>query len=128
MVIEILVDPVEDRWEAFLSERLPPIIDGCIKGHILALFQQAMKKVSPEDIYELLPMALPTTHHYEHFGTTLRGIAKYPIDEWMKKERPVMTSTMWINFVRLIAQQDTENLTDILDMTEAIAKSGICPR
>ena len=59
---EILIDPDAGIWEAFLPEGLPPIIDDCIKGHILALFQEALSKVSPDDIYDMLPMTLPKTH------------------------------------------------------------------
>jgi hypothetical protein len=128
MVIEVRVDSEEGTWEAFLSERLPPIIDDCIKGEHLAAFQKAMGKVSPDEIYDLLPMTFPKTHNLVHNGKVLRGISKYPIDEWMKKDRPVMTSLMWVTFVRAVAMHDVENLTHILDLTDSIAKSGICPR
>ena len=63
MVVDIIIVPDAGRWEAFLSERLPPSIDDCIKGHRLALFQEALNKVSPDDMYDMLPMTLPKTHH-----------------------------------------------------------------
>jgi hypothetical protein len=98
------------------------------RGIDLAMFQAAMGNVSADEIYDLLPLTLPKTHNLVHKGKVLRGISKYPIDEWMKKERPYMTGMMWITFVRAIAMHDAENLAYIIDMTESIAKSGICPR
>ena len=88
LVVEIRVDATKNKWEAFLSERLPTIVDDCLKTHRLELLNRGIKKLSPEEIYECLPVLLPQTHHLSVDGFEMQGIAKYPIDVWIEEKRP----------------------------------------
>ena len=39
-----------------------------------------------------------------------------------------MTGMMWIIFVRMVAENGMEIMAGILEMTDNIVKTGICPR
>ena len=125
LVMEVCTDPEKDEWEAFISERIPQVIDDCIKAANLADLEKAFGKLTPEKVYSCFPVLLPKTNHYVHNGFVLRGIAKYPVDEWMKKERPVMTAQMWVLLVRTIAEQDKVNLGAMFEKADHYVKNGV---
>ena len=64
-------------WPAFSAACIPQILDDEIKGYY-AHFFMAATKFTPDEFKDVIPMAVPMTHHFE--GSEL--IAKYPVDQW----------------------------------------------
>ena len=64
-------------WAASPTERIPEILGDEIKGHY-ARFFAATKKLTPDELKDVIPMASPKTHHFE--GRKL--IAKNPVGQW----------------------------------------------
>eukprot|EP00959_Pyramimonas_sp_CCMP1952_P090555 1895661-Pyramimonas_sp.AAC.1 len=58
MVVELKVG---GNWEAFLVGRLPWNIDDAIKRNRCKLYDAA-QKMSPEELFELIPPSCPMTH------------------------------------------------------------------
>ena len=118
----------EDEWEAYLSERIPSPLDAAMKRANYEKLREAFKKVTlnEDEIYSLLPMALPKTHRYKMpDGTTLRGVARYPIEQWRKEGRPYMTKLMWVALFKAVALKDMENLHTIFDVCDKAQKCGL---
>ena len=49
---------VGDKWQAFVSERLPPQLDDALKGRNYECFKGACARLTPREIYNALPMCL----------------------------------------------------------------------
>ena len=74
MVVELRT---ELGYEAFVADRIPPILDDEIKKNH-ADFYNAAAKLTAADLLDDLPMSFPVTH-------TLPGIpcvARFPVDKW----------------------------------------------
>ena len=50
-----------------------------------AAFHDA-KMISPEGLFEIVPMSFPTTHVVD--PDLFSGIAKYPVDQWLEQGAP----------------------------------------
>ena len=107
---------------AFMSERLPPELDGIIKGNNLAAFREAAMEITEEDVFRMIgwsgpmklpmirtPMRLPRSRH----GTVIQGEAKYPIDPSWAPE-PFMSVKSWAKFCMLVADKDLDNLQSVM--------------
>ena len=81
--------------------------------------------MAPEKLYDCLPILLPQTCNIDFHGVTLRGISRYPVDEWMKEKKPVMTARMWLLLVKSVAEQDMENLADVFAKAEELLEKGV---
>ena len=46
-------------------------------------------RISPEEIYDLLPLRFPMTHLLQKDGKTVPGVARYPLSEWKQAGFPV---------------------------------------
>ena len=103
----------------------PNIVDDCLTTHRLELLNKGIKKLSPYEIYDCLPMLLPQTHHLSVDGFEMQGIAKYPIDVWIEEKRPVMTRMMWILFMKKIASKDMEHIVDIWMAMDDVERNGL---
>ena len=97
-----------------------------MKGMVWSKLDAAMKKMDPEAILGMLPMKLPKTHQITmENGMYMPGIARYPVDQWIDENRPVMTKLMWCMMVRTIADSDRENLSDAVHKLDEQLKKGV---
>ena len=81
--------------------------------------------MTPEKLCDCLPILLPQTCNIEFHGITLRGISRYPVDEWMRQNKPVMTARMWVLLVKSVAEQDMENLAGVFEKAEQLLAKGV---
>eukprot|EP00975_Prorocentrum_lima_P047113 9850767-Prorocentrum_lima.AAC.1 len=70
----------DGRWEAFMADRFQEQLDDEIKK-VHKEFYLASQHLEPEELLDSLPITLPMTHMYEEEGSTMFGIANYPIDQ-----------------------------------------------
>ena len=78
MVVEVL-----DKGEfmTFMSYRLPAALDDAIKGATFEAMSRAAMRVTPDDIYNSLPMMFPMTHLLTMNGNTVPGLSCYPVTD-----------------------------------------------
>jgi hypothetical protein len=112
---------IGNEWQAFVSERLPPALDDEIKGRNYLAFQKACSAMTPQDIYEALPMCFPMTHQLTVNGKIFRGVARYPLLEWEEMGKPVMTQKSWAKFCMKVALNDMTNLDSLFQAAEKFA-------
>ena len=62
---------------------MPVELDDAIKAKS-AEFRIATMKLSPTDLFSVLPVCFPMTHQID--PDVMLGIARYPIDEWEAKK------------------------------------------
>jgi len=117
MVMEMKID---GEYKAFMSERLPEALDDAIKKQNYHAFNNACKALTPQEIYDSLPMCFPMTHVIEVNGKPFRGVARYPLAEWERKGMPVMTKVCWAKFCMKVAEKDFTNLEHVFRAAEKI--------
>ena len=64
MVVELKMGNGE--WQSFIADRLPQELDDAVKGHHAAFFM-AQKELTPDELFDVLPVAYPMTHHMPEF-------------------------------------------------------------
>jgi len=117
MVMELKIG---GEYKAFMSERLPEALDDAIKKKNYNAFNRACQSMSPQEIYDSLPMCFPMTHVIKVNGKPFRGVARYPLAEWERSGMPVMTKVCWAKFCMKIAEKDFTNLEHVFRVAEKI--------
>ena len=117
MVMELKIG---GEYKAFMSERLPEALDDAIKKKNYNAFNKACKAMTPQEIYDSLPMCFPMTHVIQVNGKPFRGVARYPLAEWEREGMPVMTKLCWAKFCMKIAEKDFTNLEHVFRVAEKI--------
>ena len=83
--------------------------------------------VTPEAVFESLPVCLPKTHHYEfvHEGKLkkLEGVSKCPLTTWMETNQPYMTAEMWGRLCMKTAENDLDNLSLVAVAAERLVNA-----
>ena len=105
----------DGRWEAFVADRLPTQLDDEIK-RVHAAFFLAGKKLNEEELLKIIPISFPMTNHLKGF----KSIAKYPVDEWEKRNYPCFTTKSWCKLAMMIASKDLTNLHKCFDIAKKI--------
>ena len=100
------------EWKAFLAARVPEQLDDEIKK-VRAQFFQAMEKLEPQDVQDLIPMFMPKTHVIP--GVATAGIARYPVDQWIREGQLMISEKGWAKLCIRIAQNDISNLALIFE-------------
>eukprot|EP00975_Prorocentrum_lima_P066741 12910941-Prorocentrum_lima.AAC.1 len=59
-------------------------------------------------------------HLYEEAGSTMYGIAKYPIDQWMAAGQQVITTKGWVKLCMKIASRDLDNLSKVMTVRQEL--------
>ena len=92
MVCEVLIG---DSWEAFLADHTPSILDDKLKHASYMALSRAMGQITPEQMFKAIPVTMPMTHLAYYKNKQLDGIAKYPVDAWVKRGNPSFTTERW---------------------------------
>ena len=66
-----------------MANRLPAELGDAIKGQPAAFFM-AQKELTPDELFDVLPVAYPMTHQLPEFP----GVARYPVDAWAAMGSP----------------------------------------
>ena len=122
MVMEL---KVENEIKAFVSERLPEALDDAIKKRNYDKFRSVCDKLSPQELYDSLPMCFPMTHTLEVDGKPFRGVARYPLLEWEAQGALVMARKHWAKFCMKVASKDLTNLEHLFRVAESISGEGV---
>ena len=124
LVVELKIGK---EWKAFVSERLPTALDDEIKGRNYIAFQKACGAMTPQQIYDALPLCFPMTHQLVVNGEPFRGVARYPLLEWEAMGEPVMTHQSWAKFCMKVALNDLTNLDKLFQVAQKIAEAPGLP-
>ena len=112
-----------ETWEAFMSERLPQPLDDAIKSdQYCTYFFKAAEQMSPEEMFDYIPMRFPMAHLLTHGGRKMKGIAKYPIADWLRSGSPVMTESGWAAFIIAVSKRDTTHLASLMQLAQTFIK------
>ena len=115
MVVELKM--ANDEWESFMAARLPVELDDAIKKHH-ADFYLAQKTLTPQELQDILPISFPMTHRMPDFP----GVAKYPIDTWVREGSPKLTEDGWSNLCMKIARKNLRALHEVFDVADRLKK------
>ena len=110
-VVEMKLD--DGTWMAFMTERLPQVVDDEIKKHHAALFM-ASQLLTVEQLFDKLPICFPMTHPIPEFPF----VARYPVDLWNSENRPFMDEDSWLEFTKMIARNDLDHLASVFKVCE----------
>ena len=111
---------IDGEFKAFMSERLSEALDDAIKKKNYNCFNNACGALTPQEIYNSLPMCFPMTHTITVRGKPFRGVARYPLTAWELQGAPVMTKVHWAKFCMKIAEKDFTNLEHVFRVAEKI--------
>ena len=75
-------------------------------------------KITPAEVYNLIPMSFPVTHNLPEFPF----ISKYPIDDWEAAGSPCFSKRSWYKLVMRICKNDMEHLGELFDTSETKEK------
>ena len=81
----------------------------------------AAKKLTPEELNDVIPIAFPMTHNFE--GCEL--ITKYPVDHWEEAGAPYLSARSWCKLAMRAAKQDNSNLEAIFETAQKLLPK--CP-
>ena len=113
MVVELKLD--DDTWTAIMAERMPSTLDNAIKGHH-AKFYMSIGKLSPETLFEKIPIGFPMTHQVKGFP----GIALYPVEEFERHGELMITEVGWCKMAMKVAENDMEHLEGVFTVAKKI--------
>eukprot|EP00975_Prorocentrum_lima_P047401 9910651-Prorocentrum_lima.AAC.1 len=72
-----------------MADRFPEQIDDDEIKKAYKQFYLAAQPLEPKELQESLLMTLHMTHLPELSGSTMFGVAKYPIDKWTEAGEPI---------------------------------------
>ena len=105
LVCEIQFTHKDGAWEAFLADQVPSALDDQIKKVNYQNMTRCFSKISPEVLLQAIPMTMPMTYLATVDGKEMKGIAKYPLDQWLDEEAPCFTREKWAMICLLIAER-----------------------
>ena len=92
-------------WEAFLADHLPQALDDQMKKVNYDLLSRTFKKLTPQAVFQAIPVTMPMTHLATADGRQMAGVAKYPIDAWEAEKNPCFTSEKWAMICMMMAEK-----------------------
>ena len=110
MVCEIQLRQQGDGqdWEAFLADQTPQALDDQLKKVSYDALSKTFEDLSPETIMKAIPVTMPMTHLATVKGKKMEGVAKYPVDAWIKSGAPEFTAEKWCMICILLAERGTD--------------------
>ena len=102
VVCEVLI---ANKWEAFLADQCPTQLDDQLKRLSFEALSEAFGAMEPEDMLKAIPVTMPMTHLEDYNGKRMEGIARYPVDAWIKAGDPCFTSEMWAKICIVLAER-----------------------
>ena len=107
-------------WGAFLCDRPPlKLYEHIVKKRLA--FYEAARRLSPEEILDLVPITFPITNVVDR--GLCPGVGKIDVDGELRRGAPYFSMTSWITLCMKIALGDMHNLGSIFDTCEQL--SGI---
>ena len=76
-------------------------------------FNQALKQMTPEDVRGYIVPTFPKCNPFNYGGTVIPGMGKFPVDEWIRMDKPVMDEASWLHLAKNCAEKNMENLENI---------------
>ena len=94
-----------EKWEAFLAEQTPQALDDQLKKLSYDALTATFHAMPAEDIMKMIPITMPMTNIATLNGKEMRGVAKYPLDEWISSGAPEFTNEAWCMICLLLAER-----------------------
>ena len=116
MVCEIQLNRGEGddgRWEAFLADHTPTELDDALKKINYEKLSEAFGELTPETMFKAVPMTMPMTYLETQDGRKMKGIARYPIDQWEAQGNPCLTKDKWVMLCLAIAQKGLDKFSGV---------------
>ena len=111
MVAEVKCE--NGTWEVFASDPLPLEIDDEIKQEHANDFLPGPRP-GPDDCHKSIPFSPPMTH-LQH---DLPIIAKYPLDDWERTNRPCLTTTGWCKLAMSMSTMGMVNIQSCFEVAK----------
>ena len=118
-----------DRWMAMVAVRPPPILlDEIFK--VRYEFALNLGALTPQQFQEMMPICFPMTYLIDGRDGRFPGIAKFPVDQWVKDGRPIFDEAAWCSLCihlvevsrkRAQSSSSTQHATSNLDKLFDIA-------
>ena len=105
MVCEIQFTQGSGQWEAFLADHTPQALDDQLKKLTYDALSNTFQTLSPEVMLKAIPVTMPMTHLATVSGKKMEGVAKYPLDAWIKSGAPEFTNEKWAMICILLAER-----------------------
>ena len=102
----------------FIAARPPEELDHEIKN-VQSHWMKAQKNLTDEEILESLPKVYPSEKYMVN-KAAFPGVGKFPVDEWIKDNRPMLDSAGWIALAMKIAAKDMQNLAGIFALAVSL--------
>ena len=108
MVCEVQMKGSSSGRGACLADFTPTALDDQLKKVSYMVLSSALGKLSPEVMLKAIPMTMPMTHLMTINGKQMEGIAKYPLDAWIKAGNPCFTEEKWAMMCMMLAAVSTD--------------------
>ena len=118
-----------DTWMAMAAVRPPPILLDEI-FRVRYEFALRLDAMTPSQIQQVMPICFPMSYLIDGRDGKFPGIAKFPVDQWVKDGRPIFDEAAWctlcIHLVEVSRKRDqssssTQHFTSNLDKLFDIA-------
>ena len=83
-----------DSWRAMMAVRPPPILLDEI-FRVRYEFAVRLNAMSPDQIQKVMPICFPMNYVIDGRDGHFPGIAKFPVDQWIKEGRPIFDTASW---------------------------------
>ena len=111
---------MDGQWIAFMADRMPPALDDAIKGRHWEM-AKALGKMSPQDLWEFVPMVFPMTNHHPVFPM----LSRFPVEKWKRAGAPSWSTKGWCKFCSRLYQNNRSGLKHVFDVaTQELSKEG----
>ena len=74
---------------------------------------KAFGSLEPEEVLKAIPLTMPMTHLEDYNGKQMEGIARYPLDAWIKAGDPCFTKEMWAKVCLALAERALGSQTNL---------------
>ncbi len=101
------------EWQCFLSDLIPEIIDDEVKK-VQADWVGALRQLTPEELFELIPVTYPKMNAVRTpAGFYLPGVSKFPVNQWIADDYPVLGTAGWCKLAMKVAGKDSAHLDEV---------------
>ena len=103
----------DGQWIAFMADRMPPALDDAIKGRHWEM-ANALGQMSPQDLWEFVPMVFPMTNRHPVFPM----MSRFPVEEWKRAGAPYLSTKGWCKFCIRLYQNNLSGLKHVFDVAQ----------
>ena len=116
------------EMKAMAAERMPEPMDNAMKcARYLDMRKLFNRSLTPQELFQLLPTALPITNLVAVNGVPLVGVAQYPLEQWRSMGAAFITQEDWLKIGMLIARHGDQT-AEISKLYNLVSLMNKCPK